>query len=69
MRTGGAVTSGCPTEGPRPNTMFATPGGNRSPMSSKKRSEVSGVISEGYSTSVLPAASAGPIFQAAIISG
>jgi hypothetical protein len=28
-----------------------------------------GVVSEGLSTTVLPAASAGPIFQIAIISG
>ena len=33
------------------------------------RSVVSGVCSDGLSTTTLPAASAGPIFQIAIISG
>ena len=32
-------------------------------------SVVSGVVSAGFRTTVLPAASAGPIFQIAIISG
>ena len=38
-------------------------------MSSAKRRAVSGVSSAGLSTTVLPAASAGPIFQEAMVSG
>jgi hypothetical protein len=59
-----------PTSGPGPGTMLSTPGG--SPASSASRpsiSAVSGVSSDGLSTTVLPAASAGPIFQAAMLSG
>ena len=48
---------------------LTTPGGQTSASSSASRSAVSGVCSEGLSTTVLPAASAGAIFQAAIISG
>ena len=40
-----------------------------SAVSSASLSAVSGVISEGFSTIVFPVASAGPIFQIAIISG
>ena len=40
-----------------------------SAASSASRSAVSGVHSDGFNTTVLPAASAGPSFQAAIISG
>ena len=38
-------------------------------MISASLSAVSGVISEGFNTIVFPVASAGPIFQIAIISG
>ncbi|MCY1402240.1 hypothetical protein D9M71_173770 [compost metagenome] len=69
MRTSGCDTSGLPTLGPRPSTMFTTPGGSSSAMNSARRRAVSGVCSEGLSTTVLPAARAGPSFQAAIISG
>ena len=40
-----------------------------SAASSAKRSVVSGVCSEGFSTWTLPAANAGASFQTAIISG
>ncbi len=46
-----------------------TPGGKMSEASSASLSAVRGVISAGLMTDVLPAASAGPIFQIAIISG
>ena len=46
-----------------------TPGGKMSPASSMSRREVSGVCSEGFRTTVFPAASAGPTFQTAIMSG
>ena len=38
-------------------------------MISARRSAVSGVSSDGFSTTVLPAASAGPSFQVAMLSG
>ena len=69
MRTLGWVTSGWPTLGPRPNTRLTTPAGKIGAISSASFSAVSGVCSEGLSTTVLPAASTGAIFQAAIISG
>ncbi|MCY1301493.1 hypothetical protein D9M70_511070 [compost metagenome] len=69
MRTFGWVVSGSPTLGPRPKTMFTTPAGKSSLINSASFSAVSGVCSEGLSTTVLPAARAGPSFQAAIISG
>ena len=47
-----------------------TPGGKpTSSASSPSRSALSGVCSAGLSTTVQPAASAGPSFQAAISSG
>ena len=49
--------------------MFTTPGGNSSAQMVASLSAVSGVCSEGLSTTVLPAASAGASFHAAIISG
>ena len=50
--------------------MLTTPGGMpASPINSPRRSAVSGVSSAGLSTTVQPAASAGPIFHAAISSG
>jgi len=69
MRTLGCLVSGAPTDGPRPHTTFKTPAGKISASSSPSLSAVSGVCSDGLSTQVLPAASAGPSFQAAIISG
>ena len=50
--------------------MLTTPGGKPvSAISSAMRSEVSGVSSAGFSTTVLPAARAGPSFQLQNISG
>ena len=46
-----------------------TPGGNRSPITSISSSTESGVKRAGFSTTQLPAASAGAIFQLAISSG
>ncbi len=68
-------TSGCtviadPTVAPAPRTRLATPGG--APASSMSRimaMVVSGVISLGLRTNVLPAASAGATFQEAWSSG
>jgi len=50
--------------------MFTTPGGRSACWQmSAKRSAVSGVVSAGLSTTVLPAARAGAIFQASISRG
>ena len=68
--TAGLRASSPPTSGPGPGTTFSTPAG--SPASSAMRpsiSVVSGVSSLGFSTTELPAASAGPIFHAAMFSG
>ena len=55
---------------PSPVTMLTTPAGSRAACtSSANASAVSEVYSAGFSTSVLPAASAGAIFQASISSG
>jgi hypothetical protein len=63
------LTSAAPVA-PAPVTMFTTPGGrSASWMISASSSAVSGVVSAGFSTTVLPQASAGAIFQAAISSG
>ena len=68
--TSGWRASAPPVSGPGPGRTLRIPGGT--PASSASRpsmSEVSGVSSEGLSTTALPAASAGPIFQAAMFSG
>ena len=52
-----------------PHTTLNTPGGRNSAASSASRSVEAGVVSEGLSTTVLPAAMAGANFQTAIIMG
>ncbi len=52
-----------------PQTTLSTPGGRNAPAISASISVDTGVVSEGFSTTVLPAARAGAIFQIAIISG
>ena len=68
-RTSGCLTSWSPTSEPCPVTTLNTPGGKMSCESSASRSVVRGVSSAGLMIDVFPAASAGPIFQIAIISG
>ena len=68
-RTSVFFTSASPAGTPSPVMTLRTPGGMIPSASSTKRSSVSGVCSEGLSTCVFPAASAGPIFQTAIQSG
>ena len=65
----GCSTIRCPTGTPSPVTTWSTPGGMTSWASWTKRSSDSGVCSDGFRIWRLPAASAGPIFQTAIISG
>ncbi len=70
LPTAGCSTSRWPTVRPGPTTTFTTPSGTPASRAiSAKRSAVSGVSSAGLSTTVLPAASAGASFQAAIASG
>ena len=69
MPTSGCRTSASPTGSPSPVMTLNTPGGKRSSASSAILSAVSGVSSDGLRTTQLPVASAGPIFQTAIISG
>ena len=52
-----------------PTTTLSTPGGRNSAAISAISSVEAGVVSEGLSTTVLPAAMAGAHFQTAIISG
>src|SRR3546814_12506254 len=68
--TAGCTTIASPTFGPSPCTMLSTPAGN--PIfaaSSPSIVAVIGVISDGFATTVLPAASAGAIFQVNRYSG
>ena len=65
----GWLTSAAPVA-PAPVMMLTTPSGSSASwMSSASSSEVSGVVSAGFSTTVLPQASAGAIFHAAMSSG
>ena len=57
---------GLPASRPKPLTILSTPGGSRSPMSSASTRMLAGVCSAGFSTTQLPAASAGASFQTAI---
>ncbi len=68
--TPGCSTSRCPQVRPGPTTTLTTPSGTPAAAAiSAKRTAVSGVSSAGFSTTVLPAASAGASFQEAIASG
>ena len=69
MLISGCWTMCAPTPGPSPVTTFRTPFGRTSTSSSAKRSVETGVSSDGFNTTTLPAASAGAIFQIAIING
>ena len=69
MSTSGWVTSEEPAGSPWPPITLKTPSGRNSDASSASLRVESGVVSAGLRMTVLPAASAGPIFQIAIISG
>ena len=62
----GEDASGLPASRPKPLTILSTPGGSRSPISSISTRMDTGVCSAGFSTTQLPAASAGASFQTAI---
>ena len=69
LSTPGCSTSERPVS-PAPVMMFTTPAGSSACWQiSAKASAVSGVVSAGFSTTVLPQASAGAIFHASISSG
>src|SRR5579871_3812751 len=70
LATPGWETSAAPACGPYPVTTFTTPSGNPTSFISRTSSRaVIGVVSAGFSTTVLPAASAGASFQVASRSG
>ena len=70
LATSGCSTSRCPQVRPGPATTLTTPSGIPAASAIRSNSSaVSGVSSAGLSTTVLPAASAGASFQAAIVSG
>ncbi len=64
----GCVTSARPVSR-SPHTTLKTPGGKNSCAISASRVVEAGVVSLGLSTIVLPAASAGAIFQIAMTNG
>ena len=68
-RVAGFEIIGAPTDSPRPFKILTTPAGNISAINSANFKVVRGVNSDGFNTTVLPAAKAGPSFQAAIING
>ena len=70
LSTSSCAASAAPAVSPNPVTTFTTPSGKpASCNSSPSRNAVSGVCSAGFSTTVFPAASAGPSFHAAISNG
>ena len=60
------VANAAPASLPKPVTMFNTPAGKISPISSINIITLVGVCSAGFTTAVQPAAKAGAIFQANI---
>ena len=69
MSTAALRASNSPVR-PSPGSTFSTPGGSPASNASCPSSRAeAGESSEGLSTTVLPAASAGPIFKAALMTG
>src|SRR5690625_1597356 len=68
--TSGCSTSGVPTSLPKPVTTLTTPAGKPASSTSLTNSSVDAdVNSDGFKTTVQPAAKAGAIFQAVSSSG
>jgi hypothetical protein len=68
--TPGCATSAAPVRSPTPWTMLRTPGGTPTSSAISPSSErLNGAHSGGFTTTVHPAASAGPIFHVPSISG
>jgi hypothetical protein len=70
MSTSGCLTSASPTTGPKPVTTLTTPGGSpTSWITSDRMNALNGAISDGLTTTVQPAASAGATLSAIWCSG
>ncbi len=70
MATLGCATSGSPASAPNPVTTLITPGGNPASANRSTNSSMEAEVnSDGLTTMVLPAASAGAIFHVASSSG
>ena len=69
LATSGWATSAAPTSGPKPVTTLSTPGGRISCAIRANSITLAEANSDGFSTTVLPAASAGPILLASVMIG
>ncbi len=69
LATSGWETSAAPTSGPNPVTTFSTPSGRISLASRANSTTLGEANSDGFSTTVLPAASAGPTLLARVMIG
>src|SRR5262245_34496713 len=69
MSTSGAATSASPMAGAEPETKLTTPGGSSEATIRQSSLMPSGSTGGGFTTTVLPQASAGPIFPAQLVIG
>src|SRR5213080_2666253 len=69
MSTSGASTSASPISGPWPPTKLSTPGGRTPATIRQSAATPSGSAGAGFTTTVLPQASAAPIFPAQLVIG
>jgi hypothetical protein len=69
MSTSSEATSASPTSGPEPQRKLITPGGRISFAMRQSSATPSGSTGAGFTTTVLPHASAGPIFPAQFVIG
>ena len=69
MSTSGERTSASPISAPSPFTKFTTPGGSTASTIRQSSATPSGSTGDGFTTTVLPHASAGPIFPAQFVIG
>src|SRR6185503_19317752 len=69
MSTSGDVVSASPTSGPGPQTKLTTPGGRTESTMRQSSATAMGSTGAGFTTTVLPQASAGPIFPAQLVIG
>src|SRR5439155_679987 len=69
MSTSGERTRASPISGPLPFTKFSTPGGRNASTIRQSSATPRGSTGDGFTTTVLPQASAGPIFPAQFVIG
>src|SRR5581483_11970270 len=69
MSTSGDATSAAPTSGPAPFTKLTTPGGSTAATIRQSAARPSGSCGAGFTPTVFPHASAGPIFPAQLVIG